>query len=137
VIIIGSIGSDYHPSMQQIALVDSETGEYVERQLSHSAGEAEQFYRNLKQRGVRMRVGDGGHRACALVRTADGGTGFRALDRRPCGDQGRACSQAEDGPRGCSTAFAAVAERSFCARMGSRSKESGSASDGMDIGWCR
>jgi transposase len=42
--------------MQQIALVDSETGEYVERQLSHT-GEAEQFYRDLKQRGVHVRVG--------------------------------------------------------------------------------
>jgi hypothetical protein len=32
------IGVDYHPSDQYIAFVDTETGEYVERQLIHSAG---------------------------------------------------------------------------------------------------
>jgi len=37
------IGVDYHPSDQYIALVDTETGEYVERQLIHSTGEAEKF----------------------------------------------------------------------------------------------
>ena len=51
------IGVDYHPSMQQIAFVDTETGEYVERELNHSTGETEKLYRDLKQRGVRVRVG--------------------------------------------------------------------------------
>ena len=51
------IGVDYHPSMQQIAFVDTETGEYVERELNHSTGEAEHFYRGLKQREVGVRVG--------------------------------------------------------------------------------
>ena len=51
------IGVDYHPSDQYIALVDTETGEYVERQLNHSAGEAEKFYRELATRGVSVRVG--------------------------------------------------------------------------------
>ena len=51
------IGLDYHPSMQQIAVVETETGEYLERELSNSAGEAEKFYRDLKQKGVRVRVG--------------------------------------------------------------------------------
>ena len=37
------VGVDYHPSDQYIALVDTETGEYEERQLNHSAGEAEKF----------------------------------------------------------------------------------------------
>jgi hypothetical protein len=37
------IGVDYHPSDQYIAFVDTETGEYVERQLNHSAEEAEKF----------------------------------------------------------------------------------------------
>ena len=50
------IGVDYHPSMQQIAWVDTETGECGERRLAHCA-EAEQFYRELKQRGVSVRVG--------------------------------------------------------------------------------
>ena len=51
------IGVDYHPSDQYIALVDTETGEYGERQLNHSAGEAEKFYRELATRGVSVRVG--------------------------------------------------------------------------------
>jgi hypothetical protein len=39
------IGVDYHPSDQYIAFVDTEMGEYGERQLNHSDGEAEKFYR--------------------------------------------------------------------------------------------
>ena len=50
------IGCDFHPSVQQIAFIDTETGEYGERRLAHCA-EAEQFYRELKQRGVSVRVG--------------------------------------------------------------------------------
>jgi hypothetical protein len=35
------IGVDYHPSFQQIAFVDQETGECGERRLNHGDGEAE------------------------------------------------------------------------------------------------
>ena len=51
------IGVDYHPSFQQIAFGMEETGEYGERQLNHSAGEAERFYRDLHERGILVRVG--------------------------------------------------------------------------------
>jgi len=51
------IGVDYHPSFQQIAFFDQETREGGERRLHHSDGEAERFYRDLKQRGVSVRVG--------------------------------------------------------------------------------
>jgi transposase len=51
------IGVDYHPSVQQIAFMDTETGEFGERRLNHSDGEAEKFYRDLKERGVKVRVG--------------------------------------------------------------------------------
>ena len=51
------IGCDYHPSVQQIALVDQETGECGERRLMHSDGEAEGFYRELRQREISVRVG--------------------------------------------------------------------------------
>jgi len=51
------IGVDYHPSFQQIAFLDQDTGECGERRLNHSDGEAEKFYRDLQQRGVRVRVG--------------------------------------------------------------------------------
>jgi hypothetical protein len=44
------IDVDYHPSDQYIALVDTETGEYAERQLNHREGEAEKFYRDLVER---------------------------------------------------------------------------------------
>jgi transposase len=51
------IGVDYHPSFQQIAFLDQETGECGERPLNHSDGEAEKFYRELKPRGVSVRAG--------------------------------------------------------------------------------
>ena len=51
------IGVDYHPSFQTIAFFVEETGEYDERELNHSKGEAERFYRDLQQRGIRVRVG--------------------------------------------------------------------------------
>src|SRR5260370_2141879 len=51
------IGVDYHPSFQQIAFFVEETGECGERQLNHSDGEAERFYRDLKKRGISVRVG--------------------------------------------------------------------------------
>jgi transposase len=51
------IGCDYHSDFQQIAWVDTETGECGERQLRHSNGEAERFYRDLKLKGVPVRVG--------------------------------------------------------------------------------
>ena len=51
------IGVDYHPSFQTIAFLIEETGECGERELNHSDGEAERFYRELKERGVSVRVG--------------------------------------------------------------------------------
>ena len=50
------IGCDYHPGFQQIAFVDTETGEFGEQRLTHRE-EAEQFYRQLKERSLRVRVG--------------------------------------------------------------------------------
>ena len=51
------IGVDYHPSVQQIAFVNTDTGECCERRMSHSDGEAEKFYRELKAAGCKVRVG--------------------------------------------------------------------------------
>ena len=50
------IGCDYHPGFQQIACVDTETGELSERRLAHRE-QAEQFYRELKQQALCVRVG--------------------------------------------------------------------------------
>jgi transposase len=49
------IGCDFHPSFQQIAYVEQETGEYEERRLSHRE-EAAAFYRSLAGRAVRIGV---------------------------------------------------------------------------------
>ena len=51
------IGVDYHPSFQAIAFLMEETGECGEQELNHSDGQAERFYRELQQRGIRVRVG--------------------------------------------------------------------------------
>jgi len=50
------IGCDYHPGFQQIAYVDTDTGELQERRLQHRE-EAETFYRELGAQGVGVRVG--------------------------------------------------------------------------------
>jgi hypothetical protein len=48
------------PGFQQIALVDTETGEFGERRLTHRE-EAEQFYNTLKERSVRVGMEASGH----------------------------------------------------------------------------
>ena len=50
------IGVDFHPEFQQIALVDTDTGELEERRLHHP-DEAEAFYRALMSQGKTVRVG--------------------------------------------------------------------------------
>ena len=67
------IGCDYHPGFQQIAFVDTETGELQERALQHRE-EAEKFYRELVAPGNEGGRGDGSERSCALVRATAGGT---------------------------------------------------------------
>jgi transposase len=51
------VGVDYHPSFQHMAFLDQETGECGDRRLNHSDGEAEKFYRELRQNGISVRVG--------------------------------------------------------------------------------
>src|ERR1700689_4956620 len=41
------VGCDFHPSFQQVAILDISTGEVVELKLMHATGEAERFYREL------------------------------------------------------------------------------------------
>ena len=41
------IGCDFHPSWQQIAWLDSETGETGEQKLVHASGDAQRFYQRL------------------------------------------------------------------------------------------
>jgi hypothetical protein len=41
------VGCDFHPSWQQVAVFDPETGEIAELKLVNADGEAEGFYREL------------------------------------------------------------------------------------------
>ena len=76
------IGCDYHPGFQQIAFVDTETGDYGEQRLGHSEG-AEKFYRDLAAQGKKVRVGmeASGHARWFERDSVDGGTELRVVDR--------------------------------------------------------
>src|SRR5215471_7790662 len=50
------IGVDFHPEFQQIASVDTETGEFQEKRIGHRE-EAEKFYRALAASGMKVCVG--------------------------------------------------------------------------------
>jgi transposase len=50
------VGCDYHPGFQQIAFVDTDSGELQERRLQHRE-EAEKFHRELAAQGMKVRVG--------------------------------------------------------------------------------
>ncbi len=54
------IGVDFHPEFQQIASVDTDTGEFQEKRLAHPA-EAEKFYRALVGQKVRVGMEASGH----------------------------------------------------------------------------
>ena len=62
------IGVDFHPEFEQIASVDTDTGEFQEQRLVHR-DEAEKFYRALAAANQQVAGWDGGQRARALVRT--------------------------------------------------------------------
>jgi hypothetical protein len=49
------VGCDLHTRYQQIAMLDRETGELVERRLEHESGEARSFYADL-ERPVRVGI---------------------------------------------------------------------------------
>jgi transposase len=50
------IGIDFHPEFQQIAWLDTDSGEFQEKRLMHRE-EAESFYRALAAAGQKVRVG--------------------------------------------------------------------------------
>ena len=54
------IGVDYHPEFQQVAWVDTNTGEFQEKRLAHPE-EAEQFYRGWAGQEVRVGMEASGH----------------------------------------------------------------------------
>src|SRR5580658_5945216 len=54
------IGVDFHPEFQQMASVDTDTGEFQEKRLAHRE-EAEKFYRALAGQKVRVGMEASGH----------------------------------------------------------------------------
>jgi len=63
------IGCDFHPCWQQVAWLDSETGEIGERKLVKGEGEAERFYRDLREPANRWIAGFAcGTRFCCAAR---------------------------------------------------------------------
>jgi hypothetical protein len=77
------IGVDFHPEFQQIAFVDTDTGEFREQRLTHRE-EAERFYRTLAARRAAGACRHGSKRTWPLVRTIAGRVATRVVDRR-CG----------------------------------------------------
>jgi hypothetical protein len=76
------IGCDYHPGFQQIAYVDTETGELRERRLEHPE-EAEKFYRELAAQGMKVRIGmeASGHARWFERLLAELNFAYRAIER--------------------------------------------------------
>src|ERR1700724_3426440 len=83
------IGCDFHSRFQQIAMLDPQTGEVIERRLEHENGEARKFYaalttpagvgmeatgyaqwfeRMLAEQGHQLWVGDAAEIRAAVVR---------------------------------------------------------------------
>jgi transposase len=54
------VGCDLHTRYQQVAMLDQETGELIERRLEHESGEARAFYASLKG-PVRVGIEATGH----------------------------------------------------------------------------
>ena len=111
------IGCDYHPGFQQIAYVDTGTGDLQERRLEHRE-EAERFYHDLVAQGMKVRVGieASGHARWFERLLAE--LNFELL----IGDRGRdpsqAGTQAEDGSPGCAAYFALAAGGSLSSDLG-------------------
>ena len=125
------IGCDYHPSVQQIAFVDSETGEYEEQRLNHSDGEAEKFYRELKGRGCSVRVGieATGHSLWFERLLAE--LNFELCIGDPLQIKAMRVPKTEDRSPGCATVVEVVAGGAFSPGVGTGCAESRSAATAL------
>jgi transposase len=111
------VGCDYHPSFQQIAYVDIETGEWKEQRLEHRES-AEAFSRELASRGAKVPVGwkpvgtRAGSSACwrNLVSSFGWGCG--------CDPSQVRSPQAQDGSPGCPAHSAPPAQAGFSQDLG-------------------
>ncbi len=119
------IGVDYHPSVQQIAFTDTETGEFGERRLNHSDGEAGKFYRDLKQRGISVRVGIEATGYSRWFERLLVELGFEVWIGNASGNKDPASEETKDRPRRCSSVAEAAAGKSLSSNLGAESRESG------------
>jgi hypothetical protein len=88
------IGCDFHPSYQQIAVLDLASGEMVEKALSHERKEEVRAF--LRGTGRVRTRGPGSQRAVAVVRANAGGVRTRGVDWG-CGEDPRQLrAEAED-----------------------------------------
>jgi hypothetical protein len=76
-----TIGVDFYPEFQQIASLDTDTGEFQKKRLLHPE-EAEKFYRALATADQKVRVGMKASGHARWFRTTAGRTAVRVVDRR-------------------------------------------------------
>src|ERR1700675_2339887 len=116
------VGVDYHPSFQQIAFLNQETGECGDRRLNHSDGEAERFYRELRQKGISVRVG---LEATGYSRWFERLLGELEIEVwiGSRGDQSQARPQAKDRPSGCPVVTKVARGKSFSSLWGPHPRE--------------
>src|SRR3990172_13369768 len=101
------IGCDFHTRFQQIAMLETETGEIVERRVEHEGGEAQAFYaalpaparvgmeatgyarwfeRMLREQGHELWIGDArAIRAKPVLEAESGSVGSANRETRWCG----------------------------------------------------
>ena len=87
------VGCDLHTRYQQVAILDGETGELVERRLEHESGEARAFYAALSG-SVRVGIEATGTRAGSSGCWPNWGTSCgsemrRRSERRWCANKRR------------------------------------------------
>ena len=117
------IGVDFHPEFQQIAWVDTDSGEFQEKRLVHPE-EAENFYRALAGKKVRVGMEASGH-ARWFERLLS-----ELQFEQWIGDAAVIHSKRvrkQDGSAGCTTDFAVAVGGSFPADLGAELGESRSA----------
>src|SRR6266446_7260991 len=93
------IGCDFHPSYQQIAMMDTETGELWEGRLEHEQGEARRFYQALQGQTVRVGMEAVGNSHWFEQLLAE--LGARVVDRRCGADSAVGGTATEDRPSRC------------------------------------
>ena len=122
------IGVDYHPSVQQIAFVNTDTGECGERRLHHSEGEAEKFYREFKAVSCSVRVGMEASGYARWFERLLAELGFELWIGDPAQIKAKRVRKQKDGPSGCRAAVAVAAGGSLSSGVGTQCGKSRSAS---------